>query len=157
MRTITEEAIIKATPEQIWDFLTNLHVDDNYKKWHPTDHITYDLRKGSMGKVGGKAYFAEQIGRFTLKLSYKTKVANYPTYLEYTAAPPLSWLHAGRGSFQILPADPKTTRFIAYVEYGYSTPVLGALIDWIVEKFIRYEDARKHMYEEGEHLKTILE
>lgn len=157
MRTITEEIEIKATPEQIWNFLTNLHVDNNYKKWHPTDHITYVLRKGSMGKVGGLAYFEEHLGKFTLKLAYKAKIANNPTYLEYTAAPPLSWLHAGRGSFQILPIDPKTTRFIAYAEYGYSIPILGPIVDWVATKFIKYEDAKRHIHEEGENIRRILE
>lgn len=157
MKIITEETIIKTSPENIWNFLTSLHTDDNYKKWHPADHVVYILRKGDMTKVGGAAYFVEHMGNFTLKLTYTTKVANYPTYLEYRAVPPLSWLHAGRGSFQMLPVDPKTTRFIAYVEYGYNMPIIGTIIDLVIEKFIRYEDARKHMHEEGENLKAILE
>ena len=157
MRTITEEIIIKATPVEIWNFLTNLHRDDNYKKWHPKDHIAYVMRKSSMGKVGGIAYFSEHVGKFTLKLSYTLTQTNNLYFLEYKAAWPLSWLHAGKGTFTMEPIDNQTTRFIAYAEYGYDLPIIGKLIDRIVEKIIKYDDARKHMHEEGENLKAILE
>lgn len=157
MRIITETIEIQTTPEQVWNFLTNLDKDNNYKKWHPTDHITYALRKGSMGNIGGEAYFVERIGKFTLRLTYKVTNVNYPTYVEYTAAPPLSWLHAGRGTFKMEAIDSNTTRFIAYVEYGYEVPIIGTVIDWIVERIVKYEDAQKHMHEEGENIKVILE
>lgn len=157
MRTITETTEIQATQQQVWNFLTNLDKDNNYKKWHPTDHVTYALRKGSMGKIGGEAYFAECIGKFALRLTYKVTNASYPTYLEYSAAPPLSWLHAGKGTFKMEAIDSNTTRFIAYAEYGYDIPFLGKVIDWIVERIVKYEDARNHMHEEGENIKAILE
>lgn len=157
MRTITEETIIKAAPEQIWKFLTNLHKNGNYKKWHPKDHISYTLRKGSMGEVGGVAYFEEHLGRFTLKLSYLTIKAQYPHYLEYVAAPPLGWLRAGKGTFTMKPIDNEYTRFIAYAEYGYHIPILSQLFDWIAEKIVPVAIARKHIIEEGENIKRLLE
>lgn len=157
MQTIIEEVIIKASPERIWNFLVNLHKNNNYEKWHPTDHIAYSLRNGSMGKIGGTAYFAERLGRFTFKLTYKVTKANYPHYLEYEASSPLSWLCFGRGSFLMKPIDPYNTRFVAYVEYGYTVLFVGKIIDRIVEKVVQLENIRKHMHEEGKNLKIILE
>lgn len=157
MRTITEEIIIHATSEKIWYFITNLHLDNSYKRWHPSDHIAYYLRKGNMGEAGGIAYFVERIGKFTFRLFYKTTKANYPSYLEYKAAPPLSWLYAGKGTFTLEAVGAENTRFIAYVEYGYDVPIIGKIVDWLIERIVKYDDARKHVREEGENIKKLLE
>lgn len=157
MKVLYEETIIKTTPEELWNFLTNLHQDGNYKKWHPTDHVIYLLHKGSMGKIGGTAYFVEHIGKFTLKLSYTVTKANYPYYIEYTGTPPLSWFHAGKASFQMERLDIRTTKLTACIEYGYKFSFFGKVIDWLIEKIIKYKDVQKHIHEEGEYIKNYLE
>ena len=157
MKKIKETIVINSNPERIWEFLSSLHQDNNYKKWHPKDHITYILRKGSMGKVGGIAYFEESLGTFTLRLSYITVKANYPNYVEYEAVPPLRWLYAGKGTFTMDWLDAESTKFTAYVEYGYRIPVFGQVFDWITEKLVPLAVARTHIREEGENIKHILE
>ena len=37
MITIKEETIIKTTPENVFNFLTQ--IDSLYKAWHPKDHV----------------------------------------------------------------------------------------------------------------------
>jgi len=81
IKTITEETVIRTTPERIWNFLVSLHTDGNYKKWHPKDHVLYKLLKGDMAHVGSEAYFEEHLGAFTLKLRYRLTVARFPEYL----------------------------------------------------------------------------
>ena len=35
---------IRTTPEKIWEFFTNL--EENYKDWHPIDHVLFKWTKG---------------------------------------------------------------------------------------------------------------
>lgn len=158
MRTITEETIVNATPERVWDFLVNLHLGDNYKRWHPKDHVSFKLLKGNnMGDVGSEAHFKEYIGGFPLFLSYKTVAAKYPEYLGYTAIPPLSWLHLGKGTLRMEKLPDGTTRLTAHFEYGWSVPVIGKLLDWLIEHIVKNSAGKKHMHEEGENIKKIVE
>ena len=157
MKKITEQTVIKTRPEKIWEFLVGLHKDGNYKKWHPQDHIKFVLVKGDLEKVGSIASFEEHIGKIILKGSYKVTHSVSPRYLEYSPAFPLSLLKAVRAYFKIEPINAYQTKFTAYAEYGYNIPLLATLFDWIVELFVKREDIEKHMHEEGENLKQILE
>jgi len=48
---------IKTTVDQIWDFL--MHIESNYKKWHPKDHIKFVWTKGKP-LASGSTFYAEQ-------------------------------------------------------------------------------------------------
>ncbi len=48
-QTILEDTVeIYTTPEKIWEFRANM--DDNYKVWHPQDHIFFDGPRGNQWK-----------------------------------------------------------------------------------------------------------
>jgi len=157
MKRVTEQTIIKTSPERIWQFLVNLHKDGNYTKWHPQDHIKFTLVEGDLEKVGSIASFEERIGKVIIKGSYKVTQSVSPRYLEYSPTFPLSLLKAMKAYFKIEPINSSQTKFTAYTEYGYNIPLFDILVDWIVELFIKKEGIEKHMHEEGENLKQILE
>jgi len=157
MQTINEKTIIKSPPEKVWEFLTTLHKGDNYHQWHPHDHIIYRLKKGDMQTIGSKAYFEERIGTFKLKLTYQLTKAQYPSYLEYSPAFPLSLLNLGKASFALKSIEANATELTAYVRYGYGLPIMGGLIDFLIRMFVKKADAEKHIREEGENLKRLLD
>ena len=157
MIEIQEDTIIKSGPEKIWNFLTELHINGNYKKWHPKDHITHYLIKGDMKRVGSQAYFREHVGDRVLKTKYTLIQSVYPTYLEYEPTFPLSLLNMVRVYFKIEPTAHHESKLTAYVGYGFRMPFFGRLLDWIVPKFFPTESVKKHMYEEGINIKRIIE
>ena len=157
MIEIHEDTIIRSEPEKIWNFLTELHVNDNYKKWHPKDHITHYIIGRDMKRVGSQAYFEERIGKRILRAKYTLIKSNYPTYLEYEPVFPFSRLNIFRGYFKIEPTARHESKLTAYVGYGFRMPFFGWLLDWIVPKFFPTELVKKHMHEEGVNLKRVVE
>lgn len=157
MNTITEKTIINASPSKVWEFLTNLHKDDNYKKWHPQDHISFTLLKGNSATPGSVMYIQERLGNFILRLPYRLRQSTFPNYLEYTLVFPLSLLRLGKGYFRMDYVKPGVTNLTAYVEYGYSMPIISETVDWFISLFIDKFAAEKHIHEEGENIKRLLE
>ena len=49
---------IKASPEKIWEFF--VHLEENYKSWHPEDHIVFKWVKGTPMETGSR-YYGEEI------------------------------------------------------------------------------------------------
>ena len=49
------------------------------------------------------------------------------------------------------------TRLTAYAGYGYTVPVLGSLIDAIAGLMVSHADIARHVHEEGENVKALLE
>lgn len=50
---------IKTTPERIFDFFA--HIEENYKAWHPEDHVVLRLIKGKPLEKGAIGYFEEYL------------------------------------------------------------------------------------------------
>lgn len=157
MRTITEKTIIKARPEDVWKFLTSLHLGNNYHQWHPQDHIKIILIAGDGSTVGSRFYIEEYIGKFILRLPYLITQSVPSECLEYTASFPLSIFNLGMGYFKIKKTSSTETELTAYVQYGYNFPILGKLIDWLIELFVKVDAGKKHIHEEGLNMKKILE
>ena len=157
MVKITEETIIHTKAEDVWNFLTTLQKGDNYKNWHPTDHIKMICLKGNGETVSSQFYFEEYIGKTILKLSYQITISEKNKYLEYSTIFPLSLLRLGKGSFSITPVDINSVKMTAYLEYGYTITILGDIIDQIFNLVFKRKSLEKHIHDEGENIKKILE
>lgn len=157
MIKISHSTIINTHPEKIWNFLTELHLSGNYKRWHHKNHIIFKAISGNQKSVGDVGYFEEYIGKRLLKAKYVLKKIKFPTYLEYAPCFPISLLNAITASFEIKPINSKNSEFIAYVRYGYQIPIFGWLVDKIINKIFPTEVAKKHIAEEGSSIKSILE
>ena len=57
---ITDSIEIKAPPERIFSFLTDLKDDASYKAWHP-DHVVMRWIKGEPFQEGSVVYFEEYL------------------------------------------------------------------------------------------------
>ena len=145
---ITDSIEIKAPPERIFSFLTDLKDDASYKAWHP-DHVVMRWIKGEPFQEGSVVYFEEYLhgkiykGKFII-----TKVV--PSRLiEYKPPFPLS-VFFPKGKFIIEPTDEGSCIFTAT-----GIMRIGPLGKRLSRKQI--EGVKRHMKEEGENLKAILE
>jgi len=146
MINISHSIEIKCSPKKVFDFFKNL--DKNYRKWHPKDHVVFKLIKGKPLKVGSIAYAEEYMhGKLhKLKLEF-TKIT--PEEIEYKALPKILRLFAPVNRFLIKKKGNKCV-FTAenYVRAG---PLFGKLFKK------EFDDVRRHVREEGENLKRLME
>ncbi len=141
---------IKTTPEKIWEFFTNL--EQNYKTWHPEDHVLFKWTKGRPWEEAS-TFYAEQyvMGKIT---KYKGTIVESVPYRKIVSkfsfpisvvSPKIEWLIETKGSNSVFTA-------ITYLR-------AGSLLSKISKKGMKtlIEAHDKHVREEGENLKKILE
>ena len=141
---------IKTTPEKIWEFFTNL--EKNYKAWHPKDHILFKWTKGKPMESGSK-WYAEEVVKgkmFKLNGNIGEVIPNKKIVFKYSfpislVAPKFEWLIEPKGSNSIFTA-------ISYLRAGNLLYKLSKK-----EMETKIEMHNKHVKEEGENLKMILE
>ncbi|MFW5761580.1 MAG: SRPBCC family protein [Cyclobacteriaceae bacterium] len=68
---LVHEFEINSSPEKIWKFLIN--IEQNYKAWHPGDHILFQWTRGAPFETGS-AFYAEQY-MMGEKVNYKGKIS----------------------------------------------------------------------------------
>ena len=141
---------IQATPEEIWDFFINL--EKNYKSWHPEDHILFKWTKGKPMESGSQWYAEEVLGGkiFKIKGSICEVVPNRKSVSKYSfplslLAPKVETLIEPKGSSSVFTA-------ITYLRAGN---LFYKLSKKHMERHVDIH--KKHVREEGENLKAILE
>jgi hypothetical protein len=144
---LQDSITINRPPEVVYSWFKNRFVKD-YKKWHPKDHISARWIKGKGFEPGSVLYAEEYLGERIAKLTFKL-ITNIPDNLiEYKVLFPESVICSG-GSFLIEPRG-KGSRFTATLTFRFG---------FILSKFLakRVNALKKHMKEEGENLKKLLE
>ncbi|UCH51397.1 MAG: hypothetical protein JSV54_01095, partial [Chloroflexota bacterium] len=134
-------------PEVIYRWFKNNFVKD-YKKWHPKDNILAKWLKCKGFEPGSVLYAEEYLGDEIEKLTFKI-TKNIPNSLiEYKVLLPESIICSG-GSFLIKP----------HVKGSTFTATLTFRFGFILSKFLakRVNALKRHMKEEGENLKKLLE
>ena len=146
--TITDSIKIKAPPEKIFNFLTSLKDTESYKAWHP-EHVVMRWIKGEPFAEGSVAYFEEYLhGKIHKAKFICTKVVSN-RLIEYRPPFPLSIIFPGN-QFIIEPVDEGNCIFTATVRAR-----MGPLSKRLSRK--RLEGVKRHMKEEGENLKAVVE
>ncbi|MBN1290512.1 MAG: SRPBCC family protein [Candidatus Latescibacteria bacterium] len=51
---------IRAHPGKIWEFLLN--IEENYKAWHPSDHVVFTWTEGTPWEKGARIYSEQYMG-----------------------------------------------------------------------------------------------
>jgi len=136
---------IETTPEKIWEFWVNM--DNNYKTWHPKDHILFRWTKGRPMEEGSRIYAEETVGGKLIK-GKATFVNVVPNRI-----------------FGLKPPFPNSL----FLKYEYLIEPRGRKTDFTAFTYLKYpgfarkrimlavEVGKKHVREEGENLKRILE
>lgn len=148
---ISEDSVeIKTKPEIIWEFFTNL--EQNYKSWHPEDHVLFKWTRGKPMTTGSAWYGEEFLGGNLKKFkgTIGEVVPNRKIVFKYSfptslISPGFEWLIEPKGSNSVFTA-------LSYIRYiGLWRLVSPKGIDTLIEI------GKKHVREEGENLKKILE
>ena len=136
---------INTTPEKLYEWF--MHFVENYKAWHP-DHIIAKWIIGINFEKGSILYAEEYIENKIEKLKFRV-IENIPNkLLKYKVLFPESLVCSG-GSFLI--------------EKNNNQSILTATLSFRLEKVLnsffkkKIKAFQRHMKEEGENLKKILE
>ncbi len=142
---------IKTTPEKIWEFFTNL--EQNYKTWHLEEHILFHWTKGKPMEEGSTFYAEEFVhGKLRkLKGTIDEVVPNRKIVFKFSfpvslISPKHEWRIEPKGSNSVF------TAMLDVRWEGFYRKIMGnkGMDDLIAV-------GKKHMKEEGENLKKILE
>jgi hypothetical protein len=151
--THTDSIEIKTTPENIFNFLAGLVDDESYRAWHPADHVTMRWLKGDPWLEGSVVYAEEYIHGKLHKLNFTVIKVVPNKKIEYAPTSKFLRIYFPKNEF-IIEQKGDSCLFIASVTYR---------IGWIVKTFFKkslekgLSSVKKHMKEEGENLKEILE
>jgi hypothetical protein len=150
---LSDSIEIKTTPEKIFNFFVGLVDDQSYCAWHPQDHVSLRWIKGKPWEEGSVVLAEEYIHGKVHKLKFiVTKVAPNEE-IEYAPVSRFLRKFFPKNSFTIEKKD-GTCVFTASGIYR---------IGWLVRNFAKNRlernlaSVKKHMKEEGENLKRILE
>lgn len=141
---------IRTKPEIIWDFFTNL--ERNYKAWHPEDHILFKWIKGKPME-SGSIWYGEEILKGKLKKLKGTIAEVIPNKkIVFKFSFPISILSPG---FE-WHVEPKNSGSV-FTAIGYMRcfELFRSIAKNHVDTGI--EAGKKHVKEEGENLKKLLE
>jgi len=150
---LTDSIEIETTPDKIFNFLTSIVDDQSYRAWHEDDHVSFRFLEGQNWAEGSVIYAEEFIHGKLHKLKFKITKIVPNRKLEYVPVSPFLRRYFPKNEFIIEPKE-ESCLFIASGTYR---------LGWIAKTFFKkaVEDGlnsvKKHMKEEGENLKRILE
>ena len=145
MRSLRDSVEIDAPLDSVWDWMTNLAA--NYTDWHP-DHVSAEWTQGEPNEVGSVLAAVEYLGSKKEELRFQLTSIDPPHMFEYRLRGHAAILLPG-GSFSIEPTE-RGSRFTATIRYR-----LGRLTELLFRR--RMLALQRHMSEEGENLKRIIE
>jgi hypothetical protein len=150
---LTDSIKIKTTPEKIFAFLTGIVDDDSYRAWHREDHVRFRWIEGKPWAEGSVIYAEEYIHGKLHKLKFKITKIVPNKKIEYSPVSRFIRKFFPKNEF-IIKQKGDCCLFIASGTYR---------LGWIGRTFFKkaiesnLSSVKKHMKEEGENLKRILE
>ena len=151
--TLTDSIEIKTTPEKVFSFLRNLVDDESYRNWHPEDHVALRWTNGKPWEEGSVVYAEEYIHGKLHKLKFVVTKVVPDELIEYAPVSRFLRIYFPKNTFSVqIKGD--TCIFTATATYR---------IGWLIKTFAKksldrgLSSVRKHVKEEGENLKKILE
>ena len=98
MITLRDTIEIETSPQKIFEWFA--HLDENYRAWHPTDHVESRYLKGSPVERDSIVYFEEYLHGDLERMKFQTTNVEPNSRIEYRVLFPYSLLGM-RGSFII--------------------------------------------------------
>jgi len=151
--TLTNSIEIKTTPEKIFEFFTNLSNDESYRAWHPDDHVSLRWIKGEPWQVDSVVYAEEYLHGKLHKLKFIITKVVPNRRIEFAPTNRFLRFYFPMNTFTV---DQKGDICVFTASGTYR-------VGWLAKTFAGKKlergllSANKHMKEEGENLKSILE
>ncbi|UCG56766.1 MAG: SRPBCC family protein [Phycisphaerales bacterium] len=151
--TLTESIEIKTTPEKIFEFLSHIVDDESYRAWHPEDHVALRWIKGEPFREGSVVYAEEYIHGKLHKLKFVITKVVPNRRIEFAPQSRLLRIYFPKNVFEI---EQKGDTCLLTTTGRMR---VGRLVKIFAKKQLEagLASVRKHMKEEGENLKRILE
>ena len=143
---LVEPTRVRAAPGDVSRFFEEM--EESYSRWHP-DHVTFRWLDGGRLEAGAEANFEERIGGKLQQKTVRSTEVDLDRYIEFE---PTSWgvaLSMPHISFTI---DQQPDGCEVTQRISVRTGPIGA---WLNRQEV--EAVRRHMREEAENLKRILE
>ena len=149
---ITHSIEIKTTPERIFDFFRNLD-DAGYRVWHPEDHVSFRWRKGEPWEEGSVVHAEEYIHGKLHKLKFQVTKVVPNRRIEFAPLSRFLRVYFPKNTFEV---EPKGHACV-FTASGHLR--VGRLVKIFAKGKLEQglASASKHIREEGENLKRILE
>lgn len=146
--TLRHEIEIAASPESVYAFFER--IAENYTRWHP-DHIAFRWVKGEGIAEGAVAYSEQRIHGKVHKLPARFTKVIPARLVEFKWVNPIARFFAPRNVWLFEPTD-RGCRFVAEsdLRLGWGSSRLKHVQEAIAS-------GRKHLAEEGENLKRLME
>ena len=150
---IKDSVEIKTTPEKAFDFLVHLVDDESYRAWHPDDHVALRWIKGQPWEEGSVLYAEEYIHGKLHKLKFLITKVVPNREIEFMPLPQLLRIYFPKNTFAIEPkGDTCVFTATGCLRVGRIVKILAKN-----KLEVGLASVKKHMKEEGENLKRILE
>ena len=148
MVTLIDTIEIKATPQEVFAWLTSLKRRQDYQSWHP-DHVDLRWTRGEPFAEDSIVYFQEYIHGKLHKASFLCTQTVPNKLIEYKPMFPWS-LFMPTCKFVMEPKNHDACLF---------TATINLRVGPLFQKFggRQIEAVKRHMKEEGENLKRTLE
>jgi hypothetical protein len=130
-------------------------MDVHYSDWH-REHLAWRTLRGDPLARGTIWYADEWIGPLRVSSRFFVEDAEPERFIAYRVGFPSSMVRAG-GSFRLVPLSDGGCELIEEVRLGFSTPVIGALVDRLLAIVLPLDEFRRHIREEGENLALLLD
>jgi hypothetical protein len=151
--SMVETTRVAASPEAVWRFFSEL--DEHYTDWHP-EHLSWRTLRGRPLAKGTIWFADEWVGPLRVSSRFFVEDAEPGRFFAYRLGFPSSIVRAG-GSFRLVPVSGSACELIEEVRLGFSTPVIGALLDRLLAIVLPLGELRRHIREEGENLARLLD
>ena len=144
---------IKTTSEKVFNFLTSIVDDESYRAWHKDDHVSFRWLKGRPWTEGSILYAEEYLHGKLHKFKFEIIKIVPNKRIEYIPTSHFVRKFFPKNEFII---EQKGGSCIFTAAGTYRVGKLGKIFfKKAIEKGL--SSVKKHMREEGENLKIILE
>jgi hypothetical protein len=150
---LTDSIEVNATARDIFNFLTGIVDDDSYRAWHNEDHVQFRWIKGKPWVEGSVIYAEEYIHGKLHKLKFKITKIIPNQRIEYTPVSRFIRMFFPKNEF-LIEQKGKSCLFIASGTYRVGR-IGKTFFNKAIEKGL--SRVKKHMQEEGENLKRMIE
>jgi len=150
---LTDSVEIEVTPEKVFDFFLQIVDDASYRAWHPADHVAFRWIKGKPWEKGSVAYAEEYIHGKLHKLKFLITEVVPNRRIAFVPLSRFLRIYFPRNTFTI------ERRGDSCVFTASGCLRVGRLARVLAKKRLEHglSSVRRHMKEEGENLKQILE
>ena len=143
---LVESTWVDAPPREVFRFFAEM--EENYTRWHP-DHVSFRWLDGGGLEAGSEAHFEERIGGKHQEKTVEFTEVDPGRYIEFRPTSRLVAVLMPHVSFTI---DSRPDGCEVTQRIRVRTGPIGA---WLNRR--EFDAVRRHMGEEGENLKRILE